>query len=88
MGKEFPYYCLWRLLEPDTLSTLDTFNAYPLEARQRHFIRRIKEELVTFTGQPLYPPRISNTLSYLLTQGKAFVSSYPPASAFAQSFNS
>ena len=70
MGKEFPYYCLWRLLEPEALSTIDAFNTYPLDARQRHFLRRTKEELVAFDGQPLYPPRISNTLSYALTQGE------------------
>jgi SNF2 family DNA or RNA helicase len=69
MGKEYPYYCLWRLLEPEVLSTLDAFNAYPQDARRRHFIRRTKEEMVTFTGAPIYPPRISNTLSYELTRG-------------------
>lgn len=69
MGKDFPYYCLWKLLEPDALSTLDAFNAYPAEARQRHFIRRTKEELVYFDGTPIYPTRISNTLSYKLSQG-------------------
>jgi len=70
MGKEYPYYCLWRLLEPEVLSTLDAFNAYPQDARNRHFIRRTKEEMVTFTGAPIYPPRISNTLSYELTGGE------------------
>lgn len=40
MGKDFPYYCLWRLLEPDALATIDAFNAYPVDARRRHFIRR------------------------------------------------
>jgi SNF2 family DNA or RNA helicase len=70
MGKDFPYYCLWRLLEPDALSTIDAFNNYPPDARQHHFIRRTKEELVDFTGQPLYPQRISDTLSYTLTQGE------------------
>lgn len=69
MGKDFPYYCLWKLLEPDALSTLDAFNAYPPEARHHHFIRRTKEELVYFDGSPIYPTRISDTLSYKLTQG-------------------
>src|SRR5260370_38034424 len=68
MGKDFPYYCLWKLLEPDALSTLDAFNAYPIEARQRHFLRRTKEELVYFDGSPIYPTRISDTLSYKLSQ--------------------
>jgi superfamily II DNA or RNA helicase len=69
MGKDFPYYCLWKLLEPDALSTLDAFNAYPTEARQRHFLRRTKEELVYFDESLIYPTRISNTLSYKLSQG-------------------
>ncbi len=70
MGKDFPYYCLWKLLEPDALATIDAFNAYPQDARRRHFIRRTKEELVYFDGEPIYPPRISNTLSYLLNSGE------------------
>src|SRR5450755_2659494 len=70
MGKEYPYYCLWRLLEPDALATIDAFNAYPLDARRRHFIRRTKEELVYFDGRPIYPPRHSNTLSYNLNTGE------------------
>ncbi len=69
MGKDFPYYCLWKLLEPDALTTIDAFNAYPHDARRRHFIRRTKEELVSFDGRPIYPTRISNTLSYDLTPG-------------------
>lgn len=70
MGKDFPYYCLWRLLEPEVLSTFDAFNAYPPDARRRHFIRRTKEEMVRFDGSPIYPTRISDTLSYELTQGE------------------
>jgi len=64
MGKDFPYFCLWRLLEPEILSTLDAFNAYPAEARRRHFLRRTKEEMVRFDGTPIYPKRESRTLSY------------------------
>src|SRR5260370_24094507 len=70
MGKDYPYYCLWRLLEPDALATIDAFNAYPLDARRRHFIRRTKEELVYFAGKPIYPPRYPNTLSYDLNTGE------------------
>ena len=64
MGKDFPYHCLWRLLEPEVLSTFDAFNAYPADARKRHFLRRTKEEMVRFDGSPIYPTRISDTLSY------------------------
>jgi len=69
MGKDYPYYCLWRLLEPEVLPTIDAFNAYPPDARARRFIRRTKEEMVRFDGTPIYPTRISDTLSYNLTQG-------------------
>ncbi len=71
MGKDFPYYCLWRLLEPEALSTFDAFQAFPLQARRRHFVRRTKEEMVDFAGQPIYPRRVSDTLSYDLTGGES-----------------
>jgi superfamily II DNA or RNA helicase/DNA-binding XRE family transcriptional regulator len=64
MGKDFPYYALWRLLAPDVLATFDAFNGFPEEQRRRHFIRRTKEEMVRFDGQPLYPQRQCDTLSY------------------------
>ncbi|MBE2266657.1 MAG: DEAD/DEAH box helicase, partial [Anaerolinea sp.] len=69
MGREYPYYALWRLLEPEILSTPEAFDAYPPNARQHHFIRRTKEEMVRFDGTPIYPKRVSDTLSYDLTQG-------------------
>ena len=67
MGKNFPYYCLWRLLAPDALTTFDAFQAFPQAQRSRHFIRRTKEEMVRFDGQPLYPQRQCDTLSYTLS---------------------
>lgn len=70
MGKDYPYYCLWRLLEPEALSTFDAFSVYPADARARHFLRRTKEEMVRFDGSPIYPTRISDTLSYELSKGK------------------
>ena len=66
MGKDFPYYCLWRLLAPDVLATFDAFEAFPEAQRCRHFIRRTKEEMVRFDGRPLYPQRRCDTLSYAL----------------------
>ena len=69
MGKDVPYYFLWRLLMPDTLSTYDAFRAFPPEDRSDHFIRRTKEEMVRFDGEPLYPQRRCDTLSYELSQG-------------------
>lgn len=70
MGKEYPYYALWRLLEPEVLSTPDAFAEYPSDLRAQHFIRRTKEEMVRLDGTPLYPKRISDTLGYELTQGE------------------
>ncbi|MFN3626083.1 MAG: helicase-related protein [Hyphomicrobium sp.] len=67
MGKDFPYYCLWRLLAPDALATFDAFQNFPEVQRRRHFIRRTKEEMVRFDGQPLYPQRQCDTLSYELS---------------------
>ena len=69
MGKDFPYYYLWRLLLPETLTTYEAFEQFPTKSRKRHFIRRTKEELVHFDGSPLFPTRECDTLSYELTQG-------------------
>jgi len=68
-GKDYPYYALWHLLEPEVLSTPEAFDEYPPERRVAHFIRRTKEEMVHLNGKPLYPKRISDTLGYDLTQG-------------------
>ncbi|MGD9727657.1 MAG: helicase-related protein, partial [Nitrospiraceae bacterium] len=70
MGKDYPYYALWRLLEPDVLATPEAFAEYPPEQRRLHFIRRTKEEMVHLDGRPLYPKRISDTLTYALSQGE------------------
>jgi len=71
MGKDYPYYALWRLLEPEVLSTTEAFADYPPQRRARHFIRRTKEEMVRLDGKPLYPRRVSDTLGYDLSQGPA-----------------
>lgn len=69
MGKAFPYYCLWRLLEPELFSTETSFNLFPMESRARYFIRRVKEEMVNIQNQRLYPPRHCDTVSFDLTEG-------------------
>ena len=69
MGKDYPFFALWKLLDPQTFSTIDAFQAMPRENRERFFIRRTKEEMVTFDGKPLYPKRNADTFSYDLTQG-------------------
>jgi len=70
MGKDFTYYCLWRLLEPEILPTREAFDAYPPESRRQHFIRRTKEEMVRFDGSRIFPRRVSDTLGYELSQGE------------------
>lgn len=70
MGKEYPYFALWRLVAPSVISTPEAFDEYPPEQRRLHFIRRTKEEMVTLSGRPLYPTRISDTLGYALSQGE------------------
>jgi superfamily II DNA or RNA helicase len=69
MGKEYPYYALWKLLEPEVLSTFEAFQEYPRERRKLHFLRRTKEEMVHLDGTPMDPKRVSDTLGYELTQG-------------------
>lgn len=70
MGKDFPFYALWKLLEPDVLSTQEAFQDYPRERRRLHFLRRTKEEMVYLDGRPVYPKRVSDTLGYDLGQGE------------------
>ena len=69
MGKDYPFFALWKLLDPQIFSTIDAFQAMPKNTRERFFIRRTKEEMVTFDGKPLYPKRNTDTFSYDLTQG-------------------
>ena len=69
MGKDAPYHFLWRLLDPHAFSTGEACRRAGAPLRNRHFIRRTKEEMVTLTGEPLYRPRRCNTVSYGLTGG-------------------
>ncbi|MDE0271543.1 MAG: helicase-related protein [Gammaproteobacteria bacterium] len=69
-GRDAPYHYLWRLLDAQVFGAAEAFRRYPPEARQRHFIRRTKEEMVDLEGQPLYKKRVCATFSYDLTQGE------------------
>ena len=69
MGKDYPYFAIWKLLQPEVITTPEAFAAFPAEQRHPHFLRRTKEEMVRYDGKPLYPTRISDTLGYDLTQG-------------------
>lgn len=70
MGKAFPYFALWRLLDRRVFSTMDALNASSPEKRQRYFIRRLKEEMVNYEGQPIYKPRLCQTVSFPLTKAE------------------
>lgn len=67
MGKEFPYCALWRLLDHAVFSTTEAVLTLPEEKRNRHFIRRLKEEMITYDGQPIYKPRLAQTVPVPLT---------------------
>ena len=69
MGKDTPYHYLWRLLDPRVFTTGEAFRRFPREARDRHFIRRTKEEMVGLDGTPLYRRRLCDTFSYDLSPG-------------------
>lgn len=70
MGRESPYHHLWRLLDPDVFAAVEALRRFPPDSRQRHFIRRTKEEMVDLDGNPLYRPRACATFSYDLTPGE------------------
>lgn len=69
-GRDAPYHYLWRLLDAQVFGAAEAFRRYPPEARQRHFVRRTKEEMVDLDGLPLYKKRVCATFSYDLTQGE------------------
>jgi superfamily II DNA or RNA helicase len=73
MGKQFPYFALWRLLDPNVFSTPSALDAVSQEKRRRFFIRRLKEEMVDYEGKPIYKPRLCQTNSFPLS---------PPERAF------
>ncbi len=70
MGKAYPYFALWRLLEPEIISTPAALDALGAHWREAHFLRRTKEEMVYLDGRPLYPIRISETFGYTLSDGE------------------
>jgi superfamily II DNA or RNA helicase len=70
MGKRFPYYALWRLLDSQVLSTQDAFDALVPEKRTKYFIRRLKEEMVDYHGQPIYKPRLCQTIAFRLSSAE------------------
>jgi SNF2 family DNA or RNA helicase len=70
MGKPFPYFALWRLLDSKVFSTIEALGSVPHEKRRRYFIRRLKEEMVDYKGLPIYKPRLCQTVNFNLSEGE------------------
>ncbi|MBC8249093.1 MAG: DUF3883 domain-containing protein [Anaerolineales bacterium] len=67
MGKDDPYYFLWRLLEPGLFSTPAALQKLSRPQRRHYILRRMKEEMVRFDGTRIYPRRDSETVEYPLS---------------------
>lgn len=70
MGKSLPYAWLWRLLDANAFGAVEAVRRASGSARDRHFLRRTKEEMTGLDGLPLYPPRECDTFGYRLTEGE------------------
>lgn len=73
MGKFFPYFALWRILDANVISTPDALRTLSDEKKNQYFIRRLKEEMVDYDGQAIYKPRLCQTITFsLTTEERAF----------------
>lgn len=70
MGKSLPYAWLWRLLDANAFGAAEAVRRASRSARDRHFLRRTKEEMTGLDGRPLYPPRKCDTFGYRLSGGE------------------
>lgn len=70
MGKPFPYFALWHLLDSKVFSTMEALGAVSQEKRRRFFIRRLKEEMVNYQGLSIYKPRLCQTINFRLSEGE------------------
>ncbi len=70
MGKSLPYAWLWRLLDANAFGAVEAVRRASRSARDRHFLRRTKEEMTGLDGLPLYPPRKCDTFGYRLRGGE------------------
>ena len=87
MGKDDAYYFLWRLLLPEHLAAQNAFTRLPDKEKSKHLLRRMKEEMVTFDGKPIYPPRQSQTIAYPLKQGEISEQSlYDAVTAYCEKY--
>ena len=87
MGKDDAYYFLWRLLLPEHLAAQNAFTRLTDKEKSKHLLRRMKEEMVTFDGKPIYPPRRSQTIAYPLKQGEISEQSlYDAVTAYCEKY--
>ena len=87
MGKDDAYYFLWRLLLPEHLAAQKAFERLSDKEKSKHLLRRMKEEMVTFDGKPIYPPRRSQTIAYPLKQGEVSEQSlYNAVTAYCEKY--
>ena len=87
MGKDDAYYFLWRLLLPEHLAAQKAFERLAENEKSKHLLRRMKEEMITFDGKPIYPPRLSRTIAYPLKQGEVSEQSlYNAVTAYCEKY--
>ena len=87
MGKDDAYYFLWRLLLPEHLAAQKAFERLSENEKSKHLLRRMKEEMITFDGKPIYPPRLSRTIAYPLKQGEVSEQSlYDAVTAYCEKY--
>lgn len=84
MGKDDPYYFLWRLLEPVLLSSREAFDRLTPEQKSHHLLRRMKEEMRTLQGDLLYKQRRSELAVFPLTPGEQEL--YDSVTAYCQTY--
>jgi superfamily II DNA or RNA helicase len=84
MGKDEPYYFLWRLLEPVLLSSRAAFDRMLLEQKRHHLLRRMKEEMIDQHGAPLYKRRTTEPAAYPLTPPEQEL--YDAVTAYCQTY--
>ena len=70
MGKQFPYFALWRLLDVNVFSTMDALGQIGQEKRRKFFIRRLKEEMVDYQGRNRFTNRASARRSNLTSRNQ------------------
>jgi SNF2 family DNA or RNA helicase len=80
MGKTFPYFALWHLLDPKVFTTPDALPPVGTEKHNKYFLRRLKEEMVEYNSQPIYMPRLCQTVSFQMTPAEQYF--YEESSAY------